>query len=588
MTTTVSKLRELRSSRELSQPASGDVAGSLAALFESDAFDDLLRTLIDAPAFSFDLGAEFADADAVPGITPCRMLRGCLNLPLGQFFVLLGRLFEALDGTAADQRAASPWSAFADAVMRDPDLAKTRLLAYLKANVDTSAGEGAFHRLESQLIDSNPHAIYPTSAYRECDGRVQATPDQQTVEAVMSFSTFSSIRTIDHVIDVGQPALRDIYKPLGRCICLIDTNVDAEHGQAVDAYFAHHGIQLEKLVYRAMEADKGLGTVERMLGDFKRLGVSRNEPVLIAGGGVLADTGGLACALYGRNTPYVMLSTSIVTGIDAGPSPRTCCDGFGYKNLVGAYHPPVLAITDRFFFGTLREGWLRHGVAEIIKMAVVKNSELFADLEAAQPDLIATRFGTIDCAPSDPIHALSQRILGGALKSYIEAEYDNLYETHQCRPHAYGHTWSPGFEIEAGLLHGHAVAIGMGFGAFLSRRAGWIERDEMDRILRLIGGYGLSLWHDILDNRHVMHESHRKIVQKRGGNLVAPLPKGAIGQCGYLNDLSLDELDAALADYRAMCDAYPRHGRGIDPLCSDVGLEDPSTVMSPRLQDLPS
>ena len=43
-----------------------------------------------------------------------------------------------------------------------------------------------------------------------------------------------------------------------------------------------------------------------------------------------------------------MLCTSIVSGIDAGPSPRTCCDGFGYKNLYGAYHPPVVTITDRY------------------------------------------------------------------------------------------------------------------------------------------------------------------------------------------------------------------------------------------------
>jgi len=51
-----------------------------------------------------------------------------------------------------------------------------------------------------------------------------------------------------------------------------------------------------------------------------------------------------------------MLSTSIVTGIDAGPSPRTCCNGFGYKNLLGAYHPPVVSLTDRFFFGSQRAG----------------------------------------------------------------------------------------------------------------------------------------------------------------------------------------------------------------------------------------
>ena len=126
--------------------------------------------------------------------------------------------------------------------------------------------------------------------------------------------------------------------------------------------------------------------------------------------------------------------------------------------------------------------------------------------------------------------SLSQKILGGAMRSYIEAEYDNLYETHQCRPHAYGRTWSPGFEIEAGLLHGRAVSIDMGFGAYLSLREGWIDRGTFDRIFALISAYGLSLWHDVLGDEGSMWESERKIIEKRGGNLVAPVPKHAIGQ----------------------------------------------------------
>jgi 3-dehydroquinate synthase len=301
--------------------------------------------------------------------------------------------------------------------------------------------------------------------------------------------------------------------------------------------------------------------------------------VLIIGGGVLADTGGLACALYGRNTPYVMLATSIVTGIDAGPSPRACCDGFGYKNLFGAYHPPVVSITDRFFFKTLRDGWVRHGIAEIIKMSVVKDAKLFADLEAARGRLIETRFGTTNCVDDDSIAPLSQKILGAALRSYVAVEYDNLYETHQCRPHAFGHTWSPGFEIEAGLLHGHAVSICMGFGAYLSKRVGWIDDASFRRILALLDGYDLSLWHDILDRKELMWKSQETVVQKRGQNLAAPLPRGAIGQCGYLNELSRRDMYAALGEYKAICADYAREGRGIEAHCHDVGLEHPSVML---------
>jgi 3-dehydroquinate synthase len=545
---------------------------ALDAVLGNGGFLPFITSLVEAPVFATDFGRAFADAGASRAIVPCRMLRGSLNLPLQHFFALVGQV------AAAFEIESTAWTAFAERMHASAEWSAVRLSRYLVDQLPDATLTTRYRDLIDRLTEQNPHAVYPTSNYRECDGFVETTADHRSVEAVMSLRTFASIRIVDHVLDIEQHDLRDIYRPLGRCVALVDQNVAALYGEKIARYFEAHGVALEMLVYRAFESDKGLATVERMLGDFKRLGVSRNEPVLIAGGGVLADTGGLACALYGRNTPYVMLNTSIVSGIDAGPSPRTCCDAFGYKNLLGAYHPPVVSITDRFFFGTLHEGWLRHGTAEIIKIATVKNAELFDDLVAAQDGLISTRFGTSGCEAGDEMHRLSQKILSGAMRSYIEAEYDNLYETHQCRPHAYGHTWSPGFEIEADLLHGHAVAIDMGFGAYLSLREGWIDAADFDRILGLISGYGLSLWHEILDDEPVMWESHRKIIQKRGGNLVAPLPKGRIGECGYLNDLSRPAFFSALRDYRSICASYPRAGRGIDALCSDVGLESPAAI----------
>ena len=568
MTKTTSAVKDFIAGYDCDVLTDPDLSKAVKNLSSSDYFKDLLLALIEAPAFSEELGQEFAKASAIEGLSACRSLRSCLNFSLSNFFGLLKKLVSAFDLAAGLE-----WSAFADRIHQSM-LGKEKLLNVLLR------GEQAdfYQELAERLVQSDPHAIYPTSSYRTGNAYVVSTEDDQNIEAVMSSSTFTSIKVLENSLDPEQTVLRDMYVSLGRCVCLVDQNVEGYYGEQIERYFAHHDIKLEKLVYRAMEVDKGIKTVERMLGDFKRLGVSRNEPVLIVGGGVLTDTGGLACALYHRNTPYVMLSTSIVAGIDAGPSPRTCCDGFGYKNLFGAYHAPILSLTDRSFFKTLREGWLRHGIAEIIKMATVKNEELFCFLEEAGAELIDTRFGTLDCEPKSRISNLSQKILGAALRSYVEAEYDNLYETHQCRPHAYGHTWSPGFEIEAGLLHGHAVATGMGFGAYLSYSHDWISEEQFHRILRLISSFGLSLWHDVLLNKEILWAAQEKIVQKRGGNLAAPLPKGEIGKCGYLNSLTKEELFAAIAEYQKVCAEYPRNGRGIDPLCSDVGLEDPSTV----------
>ncbi|KAI0566064.1 3-dehydroquinate synthase, partial [Gracilaria domingensis] len=353
----------------------------------------------------------------------------------------------------------------------------------------------------------------------------------------------TSIEICRDVLSPASNMLSDVYKPLGRCVAVVDERLDGLYGKNLNHYFSQNGIKFEKLVYRCMEVDKDISTVEKILVDLKKRRVSRNEPVLVVGGGVMADVGGFACALYHRNTPYVMLCTSIVSGIDAGPSPRTCCDGLGYKNVFGAYHPPILTLTDRQFFKTLEPGWIRHGIAEIIKMAVTKDASLFSCLEEAGNQLVETKFGVENCEPGSLIDRLSETIIAKAMDGYVRSEYGNLWETHQCRPHAYGHTWSPGFELQAGLLHGHAVAIGMGYGAYLSFLHGWISENDFHRILTVMSNVGLSLRHDILENGDSLWSSQVKMTEKRGGNLCAPVPRGKIGQCGYLNELSRERLE---------------------------------------------
>jgi len=329
-----------------------------------------------------------------------------------------------------------------------------------------------------------------------------------------------------------------------------------------------------------------------------------------------------------------MLCTSIVSGIDAGPSPRTCCDGFGYKNLYGAYHPPVLTLTDRMFWKTMRIGWVRHGTAEIIKMAVVKDLRCFELLEQGGNLLVKTKFGSNmelladknDCTDVDSIidkelasrgfsdqdhfQQVCDEIVGRAMEGYVRSEYGNLWETHQARPHAYGHTWSPGYELPAGMLHGHAVATCMGYGAFMAcyhsecqnfveetdvkenttAPRPWLPESQMFRILDLINVFELSLYHDIMDDIDVIWNSQVKMTAKRGGNLAAPVPKGVIGKCGYINNVDEECLRNSLKQYKELVTSldeksqlprFKRRGYGVEVHCHDVGLADPSTVIKP-------
>lgn len=399
----------------------------------------------------------------------------------------------------------------------------------------------------------------------------------------MSTTLTTTIKITRNILDSKNKILADLYKPLGRCVAVVDDKVEGLFGEQLQEYFNANGIPLVKLIHAGNEINKDIKNVEAILVGLKNNGVARNEPVLIVGGGVIADIGGFATALYHRNTPYVMLCTSIVTGIDAGPSPRTCSDGYGFKNLYGAYHPPVLTLTDRFFWKTLHEGWIRHGIAEIIKMACVKDFALFELVEKAGTRLIETKFGSVGCDDDQVFQDLCDEIVGKAMESYVRAEYGNLWETHQCRPHAFGHTWSPGYELPAGLLHGHAVGTCMGYGAYLARKREWITQEHFDRILKLISDLELALWHPIMDNHDLVKSANKKAHQKRGGNLCAPVPKDDIGKCGYINDHTDEDVTTTMNEYKAIVAKMPRGGHGIDVHCHDVGLEDPSTVATDAL-----
>jgi 3-dehydroquinate synthase len=514
------------------------------------------------------LSEEFAAADQVVALDSFRQLRSALSLNWGRFLTELAKLAQSIDADRAAQ-----WLLLADRVIAHPQCNVQLRKTLLKGPCAKDYSD-----LESKYLREDAHVVYPTSPYRKCAGHVVSNADYSAIDGVITSTVTTSIRVVDHVLNPSNALLRELYLPLGRCIAFVDSNVDEHFGEAIQTYFKHHAIELHYKVHRAMEVDKDISKVETILGELKQLGAARNEPILIVGGGVLADIAGFAAALYHRNTPYVMLNTSIVSGIDAGPSPRTCSDGYGYKNLFGAYHAPILSITDRSFFKTLHPGWIRHGIAEIIKMGGVKDLALIELLEAAGPDLVKSAFGTVATEPGSEIDGLSKQILGLALKSYVESEYDNLYETHQCRPHAFGHTWSPGFEIASGMLHGHAVSVGMGFNGYLSYRMGWIKDSEFKRLLAVIQLFDLSLWHDILLDFDIVWSAQQKMIEKRGGNLSAPMPKGRLGQCGYLNELSRADMEAAILEYQVICQGYPRSGIGLEPLCTDVGLEDPGTI----------
>lgn len=356
--------------------------------------------------------------------------------------------------------------------------------------------------------------------------------------------------------------LADNYRSFGRCLAVVDHNVNRLYGAQIEAYFNHYDIELTLFPIVISEPTKTIDTFLSIVDVFSDFGLVRKEPVLIVGGGLLTDVTGFACAAYRRSTNYIRIPTTLIALIDAGVAIKVAVNHGKLKNRLGAYHPPKQVILDFSFLYTLPTDQVRNGMAELVKIAVVSNIKVFQLLEEYGEDLLRTHFGYIDGTPH--LQEIAHQVNYEAIKTMLELETPNLHELELDRVIAYGHTWSPTLELTPSvpLLHGHAVNIDMALSATIAERRGYISANDRDRILGLMSRVGLSLDHPLLDGDLLWHATE-SITQTRDGLQRAAMPK-PIGECFFVNNLTREELDAAVADHKHICATYPRKGAGID------------------------
>ncbi|MHA3701084.1 sedoheptulose 7-phosphate cyclase [Jatrophihabitans sp. YIM 134969] len=395
------------------------------------------------------------------------------------------------------------------------------------------------------------------------------TAPQSTVTASPTAFRVVAHETVEYeltmvtgVFDPEHHQLADAYRPFGRCLAVVDETVDALYGDAMRAYFDHHGIALTVFPVQVREVDKSLRTVERIVDAFGEFGLVRKEPVLVVGGGLTTDVAGFACAAFRRSSNYLRIPTTLIGLIDASVSIKVGVNHGKYKNRLGAYHASTQVFLDFSFLRTLPEDQVRNGMAEIIKIATVGNSGIFELMEKYGEDLLATRFGHLDGTPE--LREIADRITYDAIQTMLDLEVPNLRELDLDRVIAFGHTWSPTLELapDKPYFHGHAINTDMAFSSTIAKERGLISESERDRILWLMSRLGLTLDSPYL-TPELVHQATDSIVQTRDGLLRAAVPH-PIGECVFLNDLTPDEVDRLLAEHKQVVTRYPRGGDGLD------------------------
>jgi 2-epi-5-epi-valiolone synthase len=395
----------------------------------------------------------------------------------------------------------------------------------------------------------------------------QATDNGQLVRDTGSWVVHTQkevtyeVRFQDNVFHPDRTDLLEIGSepPCGtrtRRFVVVDSNVDLLHGDTIRAYFEHHGVEYEMMVIKADETVKDFSTAARIVEGLDEFGIARRcEPVIAIGGGVLMDTVGLAASLYRRGTPFLRVPTTLIGIVDAGVGAKTGVNFNGHKNRLGTYAPADLTVLDRSFLSTLDRRHISNGLAEILKIALIKDYTLFRLLEGYGSLLLDEKFQGRTPAGGEA----ADTVLFSATQGMLEELQPNLWETELERCVDYGHTFSPTVEMHAlpALLHGEAVCVDMALTTIMAHRRGLLSEQERDRVFAVMSQLELPSWDPAL-SPDVLSAALQDTVRHRDGQQRLPLPVG-IGDVTFVNDVTAEEIRGAVAMQRLLHES--RHGR---------------------------
>ncbi|PRD43708.1 2-epi-5-epi-valiolone synthase [Phyllobacterium phragmitis] len=322
-------------------------------------------------------------------------------------------------------------------------------------------------------------------------------------------------------------------------LVVIDSMVFDLYGDKLKIYFGSWNFDISWKILSGDEINKNMESAIEVTKSMADAGLLRRGEVVVGiGGGVLLDVVGFASSLYRRGVPYIRIPTTLMGQIDAGIGIKTGVNHGDHKNRLGSYFAPSSALIDTSFLGSLNQRHISNGVAEIIKMALIKDRALFELLDSISSHLTPGAFASDDLT----IREIMSRAIAGML-----AELEpNLWEAELARCVDYGHTFSPSLELLATptLLHGEAVAVDMALCVALAKGRALLTDEEADRAIALIGKSGLPITHPIFE-QDLLEKALADTVKHRDGLQRIPLTNG-IGAATFVNDLTSGELTKAL------------------------------------------
>lgn len=316
----------------------------------------------------------------------------------------------------------------------------------------------------------------------------------------------------------------------------------------VGAHAARLSLVAEPIVVPGGEAAKNDGAATAALQErLDALGMDRQSFVMIVGGGAVLDMAGYAAATVHRGVRVVRIPTTVLAQADSGVGVKNGINAFGKKNLLGTFAPPFAVIIDARFLETLPLRDKVAGMAEAVKVALIRDPGLFSWLTSRAPALASGELA--------PLAELVRRSAEIHLQHIASA--GDPFEFGSARPLDFGH-WAA-HKLESltrhRLRHGEAVAIGIAIDTLYAALAGLCSEATAAAVLTTLEALGFVLWDDALTLTHpgsgrlCVLDGLAEFREHLGGELTVTLLEG-VGRAREVHEMDERHIVAAIERLR--------------------------------------
>lgn len=278
-----------------------------------------------------------------------------------------------------------------------------------------------------------------------------------------------------------------------KLLFVVDSGVAEAHPSLLGDIAAYTALQSKYLTMAAEpvivpggeEAKNSPQLMQHLLQAVSDHGICRHSYLIAIGGGALLDLAGYAAAVAHRGIRHIRVPTTVLSQNDSGVGVKNGVNAFHKKNFLGTFAPPFAVINDSNFLLTLGDRDWRSGIAEAVKVALIKDAAFYGQIKQdtgrlAARDMAAMQELIFRCAEMHVQH------IGGR----------DPFEKGTSRPLDFGHWAAHKLEQLSGyrLRHGEAVAVGIAMDTVYSTLAGMLSERECEHVLELLEELGFDLY----------------------------------------------------------------------------------------------